>query len=179
MVMAVGPHQKTAPSSDDVEQLQWPEMLKFPQACLSECRRIAFWRTKTSNNSSVSSAVIWRSDSEFNHAESDADVLIVSSALKAAETCNTFLMRDDTDMIILLYHHVTSNHMIFFHPKPKSGESERYMDIRQVQSVLNKVCQCLLFASHIRMRQHIETIWLWGSCWAETDPEKKNFNWTS
>lgn len=97
------------------------------------------------------SSYLEKSGSEVNHADGDADVLIVSTALKAAETCNTILIGDDTDLIILLCHHATRNDMkIFFHSKPKSGESDRYMDIRQVQSALgNQVCQCLLFAHAI------------------------------
>lgn len=97
------------------------------------------------------SSYLEKSGAEVNHAEGDADVLIVSTALKTAETCNTILIGDDTDLIVLLCHHATSNHMkIFFHPEPKSGQSERYMDIHQVQSALgNQVCQCLLFAHAI------------------------------
>lgn len=75
-----------------------------------------------------------KSGSEVNHEDGDADVLIVSTAKKAAEICNAILIGDDIGLIILLCHHATSNHMkIFFYPEPKSGKSEKYMNIRQVR----------------------------------------------
>ena len=39
-------------------------------------------------------------------AKADADLLIVNKAIEAAETRNTVLVGDDTDLLVLLLHHL-------------------------------------------------------------------------
>ena len=39
------------------------------------------------------------------HDQSDADVLIAKTAIESAASMDTILVRDDTDLVILLIHH--------------------------------------------------------------------------
>jgi hypothetical protein len=78
----------------------------------------------------------------------------VSHALKVAETCDTVVVADDTDLMILLCHHAISNHKkLYFHPEAKSGQQQPYMDnmdIHKARSELgDQVCRDLLFVHAI------------------------------
>ena len=48
------------------------------------------------------------------YAESDADVLIVDTAVEQAETTTTFVIGEDTDLLILLCYHVKVDSMKIF-----------------------------------------------------------------
>lgn len=134
----------TAPMARDVE---------FSPSMQLRMKKDAFLTNKRNKQHFINmlSSYLEKSGCEIRHADGDADVLIVSTALKAAETCDTILTGDDTDLMILLCHHANSNHKkIFFHPEPKSGQNERYMDIHQAQSVVgDELCQSILFAHAI------------------------------
>jgi len=54
------------------------------------------------------------------HAEGDADLLIVQTAIQSAQSVATVLIGDDTDLLVLLCYHadVTANGL-FFKPEPK------------------------------------------------------------
>ena len=60
---------------------------------------------------------------QVSHARGDADMLIVQTAVQSASRCNTVLVSDDTDLLILLCFHtpIDCSHEIFFRPEPKSG----------------------------------------------------------
>ena len=47
---------------------------------------------------------------EVQHADGDADIVIVSKALKVAETSETIVVGEDTDWMILLCHHASADH---------------------------------------------------------------------
>ena len=50
----------------------------------------------------------------------DADLLIVNKAIEAAETRNTVSVGDDTDLLVLLLHHLLPlENKIYFAPQPK------------------------------------------------------------
>ena len=93
------------------------------------------------------SSSLEKSGCEVHQADGDADIVIVAHALKSAETCDTIVVGDDTDLMILLCHHATSNHKkLYFHPEAKSGQQRRYMDIHKARSELgDQVCRDLLF----------------------------------
>ena len=66
-------------------------------------------------------------------AKADADLLIVNKAIEAAETRNTVLVGDDTDLLVLLLHHLLPiENKIYFAPQPKkiqravSGTSNKF-----------------------------------------------------
>ncbi|CAC5381108.1 unnamed protein product [Mytilus coruscus] len=52
---------------------------------------------------------------ETNHADADADVLIALTAIEPSKTNTNVLLREDTDLLVLILYHVdvTSNSLIF------------------------------------------------------------------
>ena len=68
-------------------------------------------------------------------------------AIEAAETRNTVLVGDDTDLLVLLLHHLLPlENKIYFAPEPKKNATGRVWDIKQIQSDLGSfTCKHLLF----------------------------------
>lgn len=84
---------------------------------------------------------------EVFHAPSDADVLIAEKAIESADTQDTALVGDDTDLLVLLLHHskLTSNEF-FFAPEPKKNAKNRIWDIKQTKTDLGPyICSNILF----------------------------------
>lgn len=84
-------------------------------------------------------------------ATGDADRLIVKVALEKAKHCCTVVLGEDTDLLILLLFHLTSNHWPVFFGSSKSGSNQaKIWDIQKVQQELgSKVCQQILFVHAI------------------------------
>ena len=62
------------------------------------------------------------------HAKGDADVLIVKTTAQSAMSCETTLVGDDTDLLVLMCFHVKENSCeIFFIPeiRPRTKKSPR------------------------------------------------------
>ena len=80
-------------------------------------------------------------------AKADADLLIVNKAIEAAETRNTVLVGEDTDLLVLLLHHLLPlENKIYFAPGLKKNATGRVWDIKQIQSDLESfTCKHLLF----------------------------------
>ena len=82
------------------------------------------------------------------HAEGDADLLIVQTAIQSAQSVATVLIGDDTDLLVLLCYHadVTANEL-FFKPEPKQrSNTRRIWNIKKTKSVLGPdVCANILF----------------------------------
>ena len=58
-------------------------------------------------------------------------------AIEAAETRNTVLVGDDTDLLVLLLHHLLPlENKIYFAPEPKKNAKGRVWDIEQILSDL-------------------------------------------
>ncbi len=53
------------------------------------------------------------------HARSDADVLIIQTAIQSSGTANTVVVGEDTDLKILLLHRTTKE--LYFRPEPKQN----------------------------------------------------------
>ena len=71
----------------------------------------------------------------------DADVLIVQTAIQSAVTRPTVVIREDTDLLILLLHHVNQDcHRIFFTSEQKSRSKciTTLWDIKHVKSKLGQ-----------------------------------------
>ena len=84
---------------------------------------------------------------EVFHAPSDADVLIAKKAVESADTQDTALVGDDTDLLVLLLYHskLTSNEL-FFAPEPKKNAKNRIWDIKQTKKDLGPfICSNILF----------------------------------
>jgi len=93
-----------------------------------------------------------RAGCSIDHATHDADVLIVQTAVASAHTKDTVLIGDDTDLLILLLHHVEMDaHELFMAPEPKqSTKKKRVWCIKQSRELLGpKLCDHLLFVHAI------------------------------
>ena len=67
-----------------------------------------------------------RAGCSIDHATHDADVLIVQTAVGSAQTKDTVLIGDDTDLLILLLHHVEMDaHGLFMAPEPKQSTKKK------------------------------------------------------
>ncbi|KAG1678943.1 hypothetical protein GQR58_013119 [Nymphon striatum] len=84
------------------------------------------------------------------HATGDADFLIAQTAVGCADSGETILVGDDTDLLVLFCYHVKDvSDNIFFRPEPKAGtkKSPRCWDIKALQRILGRnVCNYLLLA---------------------------------
>ena len=59
---------------------------------------------------------------DIRHAKGDADLLIVETTVQAAMSCETTLVVDDTDLLVLLCFHVKEDSCeVFFKPEIRSG----------------------------------------------------------
>ena len=78
----------------------------------------------------------------------DADVLIVQTAIRSAVTTPTVVIGEDTDLLILLLHHVNQDcHRIFFasEQKLRSKGTTKLWDIKHVKSKLGQeICDVIL-----------------------------------
>ena len=81
------------------------------------------------------------------HAQRDADVLIALTALKVAETRDVVAIGEDTDILVLLLYHITSDHkQVVFKSamKQRSSKSTKVWDVNKTQTVLGKkLCRAL------------------------------------
>ena len=60
---------------------------------------------------------------ETRHAKGDADVLIVETTVQSAMSCETTLVGDGTDLLVLLCFHVKEDSCeVFFKPEVRSGK---------------------------------------------------------
>ena len=79
----------------------------------------------------------------------DADTLIVMTAVKSAETFDTVLVGDDTDLLVLLCFHAKNvQKALYFRPEPKLNSKKcRIWDIRKTRDLLKETtCENILFA---------------------------------
>jgi len=86
------------------------------------------------------------------HSPNDADLLIVATAVKCAADNPVVVIGEDTDLLILLCHHVSPNlKTIIFRSDSKSkSKKHREWDIQWLQQALGKdICQALLFVHAI------------------------------
>ena len=90
---------------------------------------------------------------ETRHANGYAAVLIVEITVHTAMSCETTLVGDDTDMLVLLCFHVKEDYcVVFFKPEIWSGTKKgpRCCNIKNAQRVLGRaVCNTMLFEHSI------------------------------
>jgi len=88
-----------------------------------------------------------------SHAQSDADVLIVQTAIQMAQDYDTVVVGDDTDLLVLLCSLAhNANHRLFMRPEQKTNavKPARCWDIQLLQQSLGEnVTDCLLFVHAI------------------------------
>ena len=83
-----------------------------------------------------------------HHANGDADLLIVKTAVESARTSTTVLVGDDTDLLVLLCYHASEDgYDLFFRPEPKANTRDaRVWHMKKVKEQLSKeLCRSLLF----------------------------------
>ena len=81
------------------------------------------------------------------HAEGDAHVLIVKTAVESARDRNTVLAGDDTDLLVLLCFYIHSGSLeLYFKPEPKANSRGRVWNVKKVKEHFgDDVCHDLLF----------------------------------
>ena len=86
-------------------------------------------------------------DCETQHADGDADLLIVQTAVESTRTRATILVEDDTDLLVLLFHAEPDCHDLYFIPEPKSNTIKRRVwNIKNAKQQLGSdVCNNVLF----------------------------------
>ena len=84
-------------------------------------------------------------------ARGDADVLIVKTAIEQSKVSEVKLIGDDTDLLVLLLHHVNQQcRPIYFINEGKSGKKGKSWDIQLMQKKLgHSICNNILFAHAI------------------------------
>ena len=86
--------------------------------------------------------------STTTHARSDADVLIIQTAIQSSSTANTVVVGEDTDLLILLLHHANMDSKeLYFRPEPKQNAKKvRLWNIKASEEKLGScICSKLLF----------------------------------
>ena len=83
-----------------------------------------------------------------HHANGDADLLIVKTAVESARTSITVLAGDDTDLLVLQFYHASEDgYDLYFRLEPKANASgARVWHMKKVKEQVGKeVCRNLLF----------------------------------
>ena len=101
---------------------------------LWEYRSLPTWSSETSSNAEYKQRLIKllalrlaQSDCQVRHATGNADLLIVQSAINIATdtTSAILLVAGDTDILVLLCHHMPANmNNLFFQPEPKQNATK-------------------------------------------------------
>ena len=89
-----------------------------------------------------------KNNCEVHHASGNADLLIVMKAVQSANSSNTVLVGDDTDLLILLCHHASiESHDLFLCPEPKKTTKQPHIWNIKVtkQSLGPYICQHIFF----------------------------------
>ena len=88
---------------------------------------------------------------QASHATGDADLLIVLTSVRCSLSRQTILVRDDTDLLILLcYQASLVSTPIFLQPRPKPHRGTVCWDIHKFQNhlgaaVCQNICLSMLF----------------------------------
>ena len=87
------------------------------------------------------------------HADDDADVLIVKTAIEVSQTANTAVIGDDTDLLGLLLHHARNikSFDIFFHPEHEQFAKKKPITVSihlAVRKLGRELCENIHFFTH-------------------------------
>ena len=97
---------------------------------------------------SILSSYLEEAGCTTTHARSDADVLIIQTAIQSSSTANTVVVGEDTDLLILLLHHANMDSKeLYFRPEPKQNAKKvRLWNIKASKEKLgSRICPKLLF----------------------------------
>ena len=89
-------------------------------------------------------------DVKVKHADADADLLIVTTAIESADVSETHLIGEDTDLLVLLCYYVSqdAHRLIFRSDSRQSSVKPKVWDIQKTQTILGKETCKLLPLSH-------------------------------
>ncbi len=94
-----------------------------------------------------------------SHANSDADVLIVKTAIRSSKIVNTVLVGEDTDLLVLLlYHADMDSKELYFRPEPKSNaRNVRLWNIRKSKEKLRikHFFEAIVYPCNYRLRYNV------------------------
>ena len=80
----------------------------------------------------------------MNHANGDADLLILQTALKAAKDYPTVLTGEDIDLLVLALHHFTNEKVLYFTYEPKQSQQlAEVWNIGHAKQILGKICHVI------------------------------------
>ena len=76
-----------------------------------------------------------------HHAQADADLLIVQTAIEYTVSMKTTIIGDDTDLLVLLCYYLdTNSHYVFLSPQPKKkSKNHRKWNIKETKTKLGKL----------------------------------------
>ena len=81
----------------------------------------------------------------MRHAQGDADLIIVQTALQTAKNNSTVLIGEDTDLLVLALYHFKDEHDLFFTCEPKDSiVKPDVLYIGAAKHSLADVCEGLL-----------------------------------
>lgn len=88
---------------------------------------------------------------EIMHAQGDADLLIVQTAIAKSKIKKTVVIGEDTDLLCLLLHYSTEIIFpVYLKSEPKKRKMGKVWDILQLKNLLGEVvCKYILFAHAI------------------------------
>ena len=104
-----------------------------------------------------------------HHANGDADLLIVKTAVESARTSTTVLVGDNTDLLVLLCYHASEDgYDLYFRPEPKANARGAHVwHMKKVWLIWQRTAgqgslQKSPFSSrHHRMQLNITPLWSW------------------
>ncbi|KAG1678576.1 hypothetical protein GQR58_013380 [Nymphon striatum] len=147
----------SAPSTKDVAHSRCVRshsspLVNFTKDMVCNMKKDDFLANQTNKQRFINllSDDLQRKHNDVLHARADADVLIVETAIAWANTKDTVVVGDDTDLLVLLCSRAgPTSHNLFFRPEPKltSRRQAKCWNIEQVQKILGRhVCDNLLVA---------------------------------
>ena len=113
------------------------------------CTKDLFLSNKTNKQNFISmlGAELQKYNCKVYHDSADADYLIVKKAIDTAESMDTILVGDDTDLLVLLiFHTQPQGKDIFFVPEPKKKYKSLWMEYKGDEEKLGPIlCKHILF----------------------------------
>ena len=130
-----------------------PSVTLTPQTVLS-LKKTEFLSNKANKHRflCILSSYLEKAGCSTIQSKGDADVLIVQTAVQSSKSVTTVLVGDDTDLLVLLLHHVDTNaNALYFRPEPKQkSKKKRLWNNQSSRKKLGPaICSRLLFVHAI------------------------------
>ena len=147
---------ESGPSTKDIAHIRRTHGVTGPNVAFNEATPFKGKKDSVLSNSenkqrflNLLSERLLKAGYQVIHAVDDADVLIVKTAISCSEKSDTVVIGEDTDLLVLLCHHVPlENFNVYFWSEGKniSSKAVKCWDIKKTKVVLGEsVCRCLPF----------------------------------